>query len=96
MLRSSRPFIPIFLPQKGVCRSAGSRFEAATALGLLSAETSQRKTLLFSFPVNEKFKFKRMCLLFLIFHMSINRTVPRLWPGVYSRFMELMRMELGY
>lgn len=32
----------------------------------------------------------------LVFQTSINRSVPRLWPGVYSRFMRLMIMELGY
>ena len=49
MLRSSRAFIPVFLPQKGVCRSAGSLFEAATVWGLLSAGTSQRKQCSFHF-----------------------------------------------
>ena len=44
-----RAFIPIFLPQKGVCHSAGRLFEAATALGLLSEGTSQRKHYSFYF-----------------------------------------------
>lgn len=81
---------------EGSLSLCGKPLWSSHSFGVAECRDFSKKTLLFSFPVNEEFKFKRMCSLLLVFHMSINRTVPRLWPGVYSRFTELMRVELGY